>query len=784
MKRNLLWIIPLILGGIFLYQNTYKTENEKKLPKVGFENSASLAEVSKAKVAAPIQAVVDPEPVIPVARRVGVNLRQWTTWGAEQFMRNIVMNPGFEGQFDRIVLIVSQTDNQSFSDEHDLGMPDGYWDGAAFEVRSGQSVGQKGTIRQSLNQGVNGLPQYFTEGEVPVVLPRDVIILTKQLPSDPLPQWWIPDSSKGMVVVDPEDPRPGSTGKQSVVLMPNATTAAELNFYFDGLGSRAGKLLLVEGKWRLSFWVKMEGDADGSLLVKFSRLNGTGAFFSKNITPTSTWQEVTYDFSGNDNGSPEILQLAFRAAGENVKIKLDDVFLGPVQTSTNLAFRDEVVDLLTQMKPSYIRDWQGQLSDTFQNRIADPYARQTYYFRGHGGTGSQNFSYSLPEFLDLAEYIHAKPWIIIPTTITDAEADDFGTWLSQNAASTRFAEVVLEFGNENWNWIFRSGGIPYPESQGPVADRVFQRITATAGPNVKLKKVVNGQHAVPSAANAMLDMTPSADILAVAPYFFYPMQKDGDQAENVKNLFATDGGLLQQEVDHAASLKKNLAVYEINLTTAQGTAPGIEREPFVAGGISGTALAKQILLQMFNKASPILVYAFSQYDTATWDIQDFVKLWGVTLDLSPTKRFRPTGLAIVMLNKVLNGSMHRITVKDNAGTDNDQLTMAAFRSKNKWSAALASSNSKPMVVVLQFPDDGRQLPTAMDTLSASSPFDTNEQSEKVKIVEQAVQSNERNIAITIPAYGFVVLTYPIEPLALELGIQPAVSGTEAASAEH
>ena len=45
---------------------------------------------------------------------------------------------------------------------------------------------------------------------------------------------------------------------------------------------------------------------------------------------------------------------------------------------------------------------------------------------------------------------------------------------------------LVEFGNENWNQVFRPAGIPDPVAHGAAATRAFQKIRAAAGANAPL----------------------------------------------------------------------------------------------------------------------------------------------------------------------------------------------------------------------------------------------------------------------------------------------------------
>lgn len=719
----------------------------------------------------PIICVVDSNPAVPSTQRIGVNLTFWTTWGADQYMKNVLMNPGFEGQINRIVVIVTQTDQTSFSDGQNLGQRDGFWKGASFEVRSGQSAGVKGTISNSLNTGANNLPQYFTEGPPPPLAVNDVIVLTMNSNPNPVGQWWLSPTG---VTIDNSSPPPGSPGTYYAVMAPTDSAGAECNFYLDAITDRAGNLLTLSGPWQLSFWVRAEGE--GAVLnVNFQRLNGTPPFVNEVSTPSGEWQQVIYNFNPTDSSTPGILKLWLSAQTPNTTIHLTNVFLGPTQPSNpSTAWRQDVIDMLKAMRPSYLRDWQGQLGDTFNNRIAPAFARESWTERMIGGDGSLSFGYSIPDVFDLCTQVQANPWIIIPTTLTDGELDAFGNYLAQNPAAANFSEIVLEFGNENWNWIFRSLGLPIPEAHGPVADRAFTRISAAAGSNVKIRKVINGQFYNPWLTLEFAKTAQNYDTMAVGPYFLFSLDAGTPETTILKEMFATNNDLYQQINQGLTPLNKNLATYEVNLHTMSGTMPAAQVNQYVTGAVSGSALAKRLIDGMFNKASPQLVFCLAGYDGQGFDGQGFIKLWGIVRDVSTTKRVRPTGLALTMLNKVIAGSLHAIVPTPPppppGGTSQplppeaNQLTLAAFRTADTWGAAAVNANPTPQLIEIDFPDDSRTLPSQISVLTYNAFLDNNEDSENVKIVDDTIAPNGRKVQLTVPPYGLCVLTPTISTM--------------------
>lgn len=696
---------------------------------------------------APIELTVNAEAVLEETDRIGINLGTWTTWGAEQLSKNILMNPGFEGYVDRVIVIVTQADENNFFDEPDWGYDDNYWKDAIFEVRTGTSTGASGKIARSLRKGSNGLPHYQSEKPLPKLSPKDIITLTKLSSDDPVPLWWLSESAKERVHVDTTERRPLSSGTQSLSMQPKADTSTEIDYYLDAITERAGKLLAVNGKWRFSLWIRSES-VENSVHVVFRRINGTPPFFEQVIPLSSDWKEYTFDFEAVDNGPPQTLQIKLAAVGNAGKVWIDDIFLGPVQLDNLTSFRQEVVDVLLKIKPSYIRDTQGQLGDTFQNRMADIYARRAISSRAFAGTRNLSTGYSIPDLLDLCLVAKANPWIVIPPTFTDKEALLLGQYLAQHANKTIFNTVAVEFGNENWNWLFRATGIPYAHEHGLVADKLFQQIQQGAGSNVNLRKIVNGQHVSPAAAQEFAQSTPSADTLAIAPYFFHTIDAGSTQAENLKNLFKGDGGLMKQLAGQLRPLQKKLAIYEINLDTNKGTAAAAEREPYTAGLVAGSALAKRLLEGMLLGIQPEIVFSLAQFDSDAANGK--VKLWGVTRDLGVTNRIRPQGLAMIMLNAVIGGSLYT-----SASEDPSAITFAAFKQKDQWKAAFVNASAMAQEISLRFPD-GR-LPSSLWELHAQSPLDTNEKQEKVTIKKTPLKGNDHTVTFSIPPFGLVTL---------------------------
>jgi hypothetical protein len=702
---------------------------------------------------ATVYAKVSPDIVMENTLRLGLNLGGWNSWGSEEFMNNVLMNPGFEEDLDRVIVIVTKTNSNSFFDDKNWGYDDNYWNGAAYYVQTGRSAGATGTITKSLRAGEDNLPQYSAE-PLPALSPRDVVVITKISDTNPIPLWSVPNYEKGPVLTDKSEKRPGSPGKQSVVLSPTKDLKGEINYFLDADSVRHGKMLIVSN-WKLSFWAKSDLEAT-KLHVRFLRFGSNSAFLIEDIPLTTSWQQYTFDISQEDNGPEGTIMLSFSSEAAGARLWLDDISLGPIATDPKLAFRKELVDSVKELHPSFLRDTQGQLGDTFENRVAETFARKSLTTRAYAGARNLGFLYSLHEFFELCKAVKANPWIIVPLVFTESEARELGSFLAEHANKNIFPEVIIEFGNESWNWLFRSYELPYPDLYGPVVDKLSQSITETAGTNINLVKVVNGQEANPSITLEFLKDSHAADILAIADYFFTTLDINTPENEVLKTLFSQDLTLIKQEAQGAADLDKGFAIYEINFGTVEGNAPALLRDSYVASALGGAALAKRLMECMFVKAQPQMVFNFTQYDYRLKT--DYVKIWGITRDFLPTKRFRPTGLAVSMLNSVMGGSLHHIQSAKGKESIIANLTMAAFKNGKQWNAAVVNANPNPQTIQIEFPEDDSFLPNTFHVLNANSPFDTNEDAELVKIVHEAVKTVEgRQVKFTVPAWGFAVL---------------------------
>jgi hypothetical protein len=538
-------------------------------------------------------------------------------------------------------------------------------------------------------------------------------------------------------------------------------TPSQMDSYLDnGFQFGGQNFLPVTGTWTLSFWARTTTTSGATLSVSFRRLNGTSAFLSQTVTLTNSWQQFVYNFTANDNGPAATLDLQFVANGSTgTLVHLDDVQLGNASDLANGAWRTPLINTLEQLNPGYLRDWQGQIGDTLANRLAPTFGRGPTRYNPDPTNSTVWFLYSIPDFLELCHQVGAQPWITIPTTLYSSEFTALGQYLAQAQQTYNFNEIVVEFGDENWNSVYRGASIQNPITMGQAANRGFTLLRAAAGSSVPLHLEVNGQFVNPWIGQNAIINAPEADAVDIAPYYFDSMNSTDSEATALTDLF-TESDLTSDVSSLAsaiASYGKSIDVYEVNSSPTGGNAPGSQIDPYAVGMASGAALADRLITAMYSGIARQMVFNLAQYNYNVNSTVGNVMLWGVVNSLADDVSLRPTGQAVQMLNAAISGDFYPVTV---AGPGASGITAAAFLGPNGWSIAIVSSNSSPSQVTVSVPSSGAP-PTQVLTLSGASPTSTNDittgnpsGAQQVSIVQSSLAANNQ---VTVPAYGLVVV---------------------------
>lgn len=619
--------------------------------------------------------------------RLGLNLGGASTWGAEQLMNNIVKNPGFEAGIERTLVVVARIDGDTVEDDTAwLARPAGFWQAARYDVRTGRAAGAGGRIVAAGRAGGAGAAR-LTLFPVPAGLaPGDTLVVSADAPPAQPPLWWV---GSGMVGAQAGQ-RPGGAGRQVARLNALPGVPAALFHHFDTIGARAGKLLPLHGRWRLGLWARAAG-APARLEIAFGR-QGAAPLLRRSVELGAAWRYVDLPFDASDDGPAATISLELRC--DDGEILLDDVTLGEAAAGAG-GFRRDVVDMLAALRPGYLRDWQGQLGDSLENRIAAPFARRPSRYRP--GQDEQLYFYGLDQFFALCAAVGARPWVVAPALLDDAEWRAFGSYLRAAAARHGFDEMLVEFGNENWNPLFRAGGFTDSARHAAAAQRGFALLQAGAAPYRGIVTVANAQYVNPASWPRLALAAPAAARIAVAPYFLHTLDRG---AAAVPLSFADTGEHLLNGAAAVSALGRRVAVAEVNFHTTGGNAGASERALAVGGAHSGPALARRFLQASLAGVREQAAYALAGYDSRA-DNGALVPLWGLARDLAPGT-LRPTGRALALLNEVYGGQPYASACRGD-GPDCAALTALWLRDGADTSLAVVSAAPAPLLVHTTLP---------------------------------------------------------------------------------
>jgi len=218
-------------------------------------------------------------------RRLGINAGGHSRWGAAQILGNPIENPGFEpGLYGTVFhaatgasgtrVPIDLWDTAWNNDEYGIGMPEDFWDGAEWEIVYGPAAGRSGTVADFQHE--SGQYVLYLDSDGPAPEQWDVIFVRREMP--------------GPADADPSQVRPGSSGSQSLRLVPQGQAWQNaFNFYMDSVwrdGDRtAGKMMIVEGNWHFGIWAR--GNRDGAeLRFRFFR-EGEAEFLNETVPLTT-----------------------------------------------------------------------------------------------------------------------------------------------------------------------------------------------------------------------------------------------------------------------------------------------------------------------------------------------------------------------------------------------------------------------------------------------------------------------------------------------------------------
>lgn len=686
------------------------------------------SQATQEAAASQVAAVVAPDADAPAQAMsgFGVNLGHATQWGAEQLQVNVLHNPGFEGISDASLVTVGSVADAWFTDAAPwAARPEHFWKGAHWEVRTGAAAGRAGKVLAHL--GTVGQSQRLQlDAMPPMLVAGDVVALMREDDPTPAPLWWRESGSFRSVPL----PRPGSPGRQAL----HMSGAARLSHYLDGITERAGKLLPVQGRWRLAVWARSDGAGSQALKVRFGRL-GSALFLDTQALVTPEWQRLEWEFQAEDGGPAGPLALSLEISQGSVL--LDDASLEAVGPATPGGFRPEVLAALQALQPGVLRDWQGQLGSPLANRLAAPMARRPARYRA--GDHEAQHHYGLEEFLALSAAVGARPWIVGAPTWSQREWTQLGEWLTRALDRHGLSGAIVEFGNESWNPIFRPAAIEASPALGQASDRAFKALMAGAGHDARILPTLGAQSARPGHAQELAQTSASIASVALGPYLGYEA-RPGEPAEAMlTRWFSETFEVPRRQMRQVAALGRVPVVYEVNLHTLEGQGGSGERNAALASPTAGVLVARQLLRASLAGARYQAVYALAGFDAQAAHKGELVRLFGITEHLASREpRLRPSGQALAMLNRVARHSLRPATCTGQACA---ALELAYFDAGQ--ALALVSSADQALTLSIRLPCG--EVPPRIQTLSAQGQA-------------QAGECKNQRMQIKVPARSLVTVS--------------------------
>lgn len=619
--------------------------------------------------------------ILPAVTRLGINLGEQNYYDSGQMVRNLLYrNPGFEGMAYRSILHCLSSGPSNCTDtRHSFTWPAGFWDGSSYEVLDGAAVGRKGSVKAS---GPSGGGYGLTlDGAGTAIGTGDWLAVNKEFPGDPASGWWPQITGGAKIEAERKDLSPQTQGRQALRIEASGPgQSVELKSYFDSL--EGFTFVRLRGRYRLSFRAKgLSGSRTVHVHVK-RIVNGKADYLEQDFQLTPGWVDYHADFTADEGATPTgPVEAGFSAAGSS--LLLDDVDLEQLggDATNRTAFRDEVLETLRSLHPGVLRLMSGHahLGSTVDNLLSPPLARQRPGF-STWETTMEDIPVGIPEFLELCQQVGAEPWIVAPTAMSAEEARKLAEYFSGSPSSaggairaaagrrepwTRaFKTIHIELGNETWNGIFQGEAIDDPAAYGRRADRIFKVLrSATGGDAGQFDLVVGSQAANPWRSGEVLRTAQAANSLAIAPYLMFSVAKWGNDDELYGPLMAQPEQMSREglvQATQAAVGGRQLAVYEVNLHTTEGTAPQSVLDRLTPSAAAGVAVTGHMLRMMRDHGvRDEMLYSLPQLRFKRAD-GTLVRLWGSVVEMGAMGRARPQLLAESLANRAMRGNLVRV----------------------------------------------------------------------------------------------------------------------------
>jgi hypothetical protein len=267
--------------------------------------------------------------------------------------------------------------------------------------------------------------------------------------------------------------------------------------------------------------------------------------------------------------------------------------------------------------------------------------------------------------------------------------------------------------------------------------------------------ILNGWAVSADASTTLLAASGGYDTLAIAPYLLFSLDAGVTSADAFKKLYSetqllSTRGVVAAQAKAAANAHPaaQLAVYEVNLHTTEGSASQQQLDALTPSLGAGLAVANHMLHMLRDQGvMKQALFTLSGYDFKRKDGK-IVRLWGSVLDMGNTNRKRPTYLAMEAINTVLAGEMHEvIATRTDAGLE---------------SYAFANGRDRSLILINLSADAARRVTlddlahvegVSAQVLTGPASTSNNETSETV-VLRSAVPHTD---TLNLPAHSLTVV---------------------------
>ncbi len=499
----------------------------------------------------------------------------------------------------------------------------------------------------------------------------------------PIGTYWASDN----ISAAPGDVPPGSFGSTALLLdaaraqQKPQTGAMEA---FLRLPTGYQRFWDANGTWNVQFWAKSPG-VPVQLVVK---TDGMGD--DKTVEISGAWKKfelkIPVDKVPEPADAKQNPHLTFTLLAKDGKVLLDDIEIWKDGDTNPTPFLDDYVNLLKELNPGILRrlTMGGNTMENFLKPPVRAFAFQNNLFADPGtyGNGPERLSFGLFEGLSLCEFLGSEAWFCVPGTLRTEEMDvlmeflggpvetpggKLRTELGHPAPWTdSVKEIHIEIGNEAWNTAlgFLVGGYNGPDYW----QDLFARGKASAYYKPTIIFHAAGQNVAAGMSRRILKETPAADRYAIAVYMVHGLDPEDlpdidteDKmfrwlfAQPLQTIFAKG---LPEQVGVSKETGVEFSQYEVNHHITGGKAPLEPRNTMVAS-IGGAVSITNAMLLMLRECG-IRSQCFFTLQQLAYDAHGVgpVRLWGANLSQRPGMvRYRPTGLAQILANKVLGGDL-------------------------------------------------------------------------------------------------------------------------------